>query len=222
MGKMKNRLKTQWNEVYKNEKRPKPIQEDFPDVVKVFKEHNVNRVLDLACGSGRHLVYLASEGFSVYGLDISKEGITKAQAALKEKHLKADLVVGSMYQRLPYETDFFDAIICIRALHHGTIEEISRAIKEMERVLKPKGLIYVTVRKRIPKREMLPHKYIAPRTYVPTEGKEKGVVHYLFNKKLLEKKFKNFKILRLKADHGPKKWEAYYSLLGELKQNSKK
>lgn len=38
------------------------------------------RFLDLACGSGRHSVYLASKGYSVTGIDLSDELIEKARA----------------------------------------------------------------------------------------------------------------------------------------------
>ncbi|GAH89086.1 unnamed protein product, partial [marine sediment metagenome] len=33
------------------------------------------------------------------------------------------------------------------------------------------------------KKKRLPFKQIAPRTYIPLEGDEKGIAHYLFNKK---------------------------------------
>jgi len=36
--------------------------------------------LDLACGSGRHSVFLASKGFEVTGIDLSDELIEKAKA----------------------------------------------------------------------------------------------------------------------------------------------
>lgn len=37
------------------------------------------RFLDLACGSGRHSVYLASQGYEVTGIDLSEELIEKAR-----------------------------------------------------------------------------------------------------------------------------------------------
>jgi len=213
--------RTQWDKIYRNEKAPQQIQRDILEIVDVFKEYDVNRILDLACGSGRHTVYLAKMGFDVYGLDISKEAIKKARSLLQSEGLNVNLIVGSIYEQLPYEDDFFDAVICIRALHHGTIDQIRGAINEIERVLKPGGLVYATVRKRVSKEKRLPHRYIAPRTYIPLEGNEKGVVHYLFNKDLFRKEFRNFKVLELRIDYGPQEWEAYYSLLGELKNKLK-
>jgi len=53
------------------------------------------------------------------------------------------LAVGSMYGKLPYKDNSFDGVICIRELHHSTINHIRMAIKEIERVLKPKGIISI-------------------------------------------------------------------------------
>lgn len=213
--------KKRWDEIYKKEDVLN-LDRNIPQVVEIFKEYGIKTVLDLACGSGRHTLYLAEECFEVYGIDISEEGIMTAKSLLQEKNLHANLIVGSIYERLPYEDHFFDGIICIRSLNHGTIENIREGIKEMERVLKQNGLVYVSVRKRISKKKRLPFKEIAPRTYIPLEGKEKGVTHYLFNKELLRKEFSNFRIRRLEIDYGPKDWEAYYCLLGKLKNDRRR
>jgi Xaa-Pro aminopeptidase len=45
-------------------------------------------------------------------------------------------------------------------------------------------------------------------------GSEKGIPHYRFNKKILLKEFKDFKILDFWIDS-----ENYYCLLGQLKKN---
>ena len=187
-------------------------EEGLDKVVEVFREHGVRRVLDLGCGSGRHLVFFAERGFEVYGIDISETGIGIAEEWLKAKGLSADLRVGSVYERLPYGDGFFDAVVSIRVIHHARIEDIRKAIGEIERVLKPNGLAFVTVRKRVSKRRRLKFKKLDSRTYVPLEGDEKGLVHYLFNKELLRKEFKNFRIYELSVDS-----KGYYRLFGELK-----
>jgi len=38
----------------------------------VFKEHGAERVLDGACGTGRHAIHLAGQGLKVSGFDISE------------------------------------------------------------------------------------------------------------------------------------------------------
>jgi ubiquinone/menaquinone biosynthesis C-methylase UbiE len=210
----------QWDKMFKEKGKVfTKVQEDIPKIAKIFKKHKVKRILDLGCGSGRHLVYLAKHGFEVYGIDIAPEGIKIARKWLREEKLKANLKVGDIYKKLPYQNNFFDAIISMVTLHHNRIEKIRKLIKEIERILKSKGLIFITVTKkktkeelkRIPKEKIWEIKMIAPRTFVPLSHEEKGLIHYWFNKKLLRKEFKNFKIYDI--------WvrKNHYCLLGELK-----
>jgi len=49
------------------------------------------------------------------------------------------------------------------------------------------SIVYLTVPKKKSKNKRLPFKEIEEITYIPLEGKEKGVIHYLFNKKLIRK-----------------------------------
>ncbi|MEM5869638.1 MAG: class I SAM-dependent methyltransferase [Candidatus Aenigmatarchaeota archaeon] len=210
--------KRAWDKIFKKEGKPyKKILKDMRKIVKFFKKRNVKRILDLGCGTGRHLVYLAKQGFEVYGLDISEQGIKIARKYLKKEKVEGKLKVGDIYKKLPYEDDFFDAIVSTKVIHHADIENIRKLIREMERILKPSGLIFITVdkkkpKKEIPKEKLWKIKFIAPRTFMPLTGPEKGMIHFWFNKKLLRKEFKNFKIYDIWIDS-----EDHYALLGELK-----
>ena len=139
---------SQWNEIFKKEGRvfTKPDR-NISKVLKFFKKHNINRILDSGFGSGRHVVYLAKRGFDVYGIDISEEGLRLTESWLEKENLKANLMIGSIFDKLPYSNDFFDAIISVDVLMHAEIEDIRKAIREMERILKPSGLIFLKVRK---------------------------------------------------------------------------
>lgn len=122
--------------------------------------------------------------------------------------------IGSIYSRLPYKSNFFDGVIGIQTVHHSRIENIRKLIKEIERVLKPNGLLFIVVpRKKTLKQYRMESRLIASRTYLPTEGLEKGLVHYLYNKELLRKDFKNFKLHDIWMDSAH-----HYCLLGELKK----
>jgi len=198
----------QWNKIFKKIGKVfiEP-QEDIPKIVRLFEKKGVKRILDLGCGTGRHVVYLAKNGFDVYGIDIAEDGIKIAKKWLKENNLKANLKVGSIYQKLPYKDNFFDAVISTNTIHHERIKNIRKVIKEIERILKPRGLIFITVRRRwfrkfLPKFSIIErygkqksrYKVIESKTYVPLEGGEKGLPHYLFNRESILKEFKNFRI----------------------------
>lgn len=218
----------QWNKIFEEKGRvflePK---NEIIKIAKIFKKSGVKKVLDLGCGSGRHVVYLAKNGFDVYGFDIAEEGIKLAKEWLKDEHLKASFKIGSIYEKLPYKDDFFDAIISTHAIHHGKIEDVRKAIAEVKRVLKPGGLIFINLRKRRIRKfdlknriiekyghQKVSYKMIAPRTYAPIEGGEKGLPHYLFDKKGIRKEFRAFKIHKIwTSDSG-----RHYCLLGEVKK----
>jgi len=221
----------QWDKIFKKRGRVfvKP-QENIPGIVKLFKKRGVKNVLDLGCGSGRHLVYLAKHNFNVWGIDIAESGVNIAKNWLKEEGLKANLKIGDIYKRLPYPNNFFDAIISVQTLHHSRIKKIRKLIKEIERILKPDGLIFITVRRALRvkgwkknkivihrwkgwKKKKVKYKVIGPRIYVPIEGDVRGEIHFSFTKELIKKEFKNFKI--------PKIWTKFghYCFLGESKKN---
>jgi ubiquinone/menaquinone biosynthesis C-methylase UbiE len=220
----------QWNEAFK--KKGKIFlepQENMAEVVKLFKKKEVKKILDLGCGTGRHLIYLAKNKFDVYGIDIAEEGISQSRKWLKSEGQKANLKIGSMYEKLPYKDNYFDAIVSIQALHHERIINVRKAIKEVERILKPGGLVFMSFFKRKLKKAYSPttivkkfgkqqadYKIIEPRTYMSVGGIEKGLPHYMFNKKEIRKEFHNFKIYDIWVDS--RGYSKHYCFLGELKK----
>jgi ubiquinone/menaquinone biosynthesis C-methylase UbiE len=221
----------QWNTMFKKYgKIFKQPQEDVLEISNLFKKRHVRKILDLGCGTGRHTVYLAKKGFDAYGIDIAEEGIKILKQWLKKEKLQANLKIGSIYKKLPYPDNFFDAVISTNTIHHERIQNIRKAIKEIERILKPSGIIFLTVRRRkfiknwqknkiIEKygKQANRYKVIGPRTYMPIEGGEKGLPHYLFNEKLLRKEFKNFKNDKIWVTSDKR----HYGFLAELKKNRK-
>ncbi len=43
------------------------------------------RILDLGCDAGRHLIYMAKQGFEAHGIDISETGLNLTKKGLKGK-----------------------------------------------------------------------------------------------------------------------------------------
>jgi ubiquinone/menaquinone biosynthesis C-methylase UbiE len=190
---------TGWEAAY--QKRPsgeiKPeicVEESLP----FFKENNVNRILDLGCGDGRHLVYLAGRRYQMYGLDSSPTALKLSQDWLDKEGLNAELKCGDMSE-LPWDDGFFDAIICIKAINHHNISLIRTTFKETHRVLRKNGLFLVTAMKNPPPKEWKDGKFteIEHHTYVPTEGHEKDVPHYYLDENELRELMHGYEILKL-------------------------
>ncbi|MFI9556797.1 SAM-dependent methyltransferase [Nonomuraea endophytica] len=70
-----------------------------------------SRVLDVACGSGRHALELARRGCLVTGLDVSAEAVAFARAAATAEGLDLDLRRGDM-RALPADV-VAEAAICM-------------------------------------------------------------------------------------------------------------
>ncbi len=116
---------------------------------KYFPLQSGDKVLDLGCGEGRHVIaaYLEQDVDAI-GVDLSLDDLQSAQ----QKHLpfiQADnpsksfsLSVADAL-RLPFADNSFDKIICSEVLEH--IPNFEAVLNEIERILKPQGLLCVSV-----------------------------------------------------------------------------
>jgi SAM-dependent methyltransferase len=112
-------------------------------LVHCFRTHariRVQRVLDIACGTGPHLVRLAARGYRMAGLDLSRRNIEFLRERLAQRGEAADLVVGDMTDfRLPRPVD---AAICMQDSqgHLLTNEQLLAHLRCVARALRRGGL----------------------------------------------------------------------------------
>ena len=185
---------------------------NLEQITREFKKNKVKKILDLGCGAGRNSIYLAKRGFALNGIDISKEGIELTKEKFRKKGLKGRFKIASCYKRLPYQDDYFDAVISIQVIHHATEKKIKRCINEIKRVLKKGGFLFLTVTKNKKGGRATKIKQVGRRTYVMLDGPEKGIPHYIFNKSLLKKFLKDFHMPIVRLDK-----TNHYILLATLK-----
>jgi ubiquinone/menaquinone biosynthesis C-methylase UbiE len=96
-----------------------------------------SEILEVGCGNGKNMLY--RKDFNFYGMDVSKK-----QIEICEKK-KLNVRQGSMTE-LPYDSNYFDYIICIATYHHLDNDiDRQKALNEMKRVLKKGGKILITV-----------------------------------------------------------------------------
>ncbi len=192
-------MSTVWDNIYKKgeflEREP---HSEVGNIVELFKKKKVNRILDLGCGSGRHTVYFASKNFDVYGLDSSSASLAYTINVLGEKGLNTHLTLHDM-TLLPYDDDYFDAVISIQVIHHNKIKGIQDTVREIKRVLKSNGVIWITmpVSKNEPSKKQ---KEIEPGTFIPLDGREKGLPHHYFSRDEIPVLFSGFSIIDLHID----------------------
>ena len=68
----------------------------FEQAFKKYVPHEVKRVFEPGCGSGRLIVEMARRGYDVTGLDLSTPMLDYCRAALKKHKLKATLIQDDM------------------------------------------------------------------------------------------------------------------------------
>jgi len=107
--------------------------------VKFKKGENV---CDIACGSGEFSIRIARKGCNVYGIDLNEKSILTAKKFANAENLLCEFQVGNA-ENLPYKNEFFDKVICNCSLEH--FDNDIKAITEMNRVLKPEGILMLTV-----------------------------------------------------------------------------
>lgn len=94
-------------------------------------------ICDAACGTGRHLAYLADAGREVIGVDLSLHMLEKARGKVPS----ADLRLGDL-RDLPLEDSEVNSLVCSLALEH--VDRLDLVYQEFARVVRPGGLILVS------------------------------------------------------------------------------
>lgn len=118
--------------------QPAPLLERF--VTSIAPAHGIvpGRGLDIACGSGRDMVYLAVSGWEMTGIDYIEDALQRAQALASSQAVS----IQTEYRDLETGTDpfadyapaSFDLICVARYLHRPLFPW-------MQRILKPGGIV---------------------------------------------------------------------------------
>ncbi|MBM3943903.1 MAG: class I SAM-dependent methyltransferase [SAR202 cluster bacterium] len=104
------------------EKAEERTADEVDALITLFRRHGVpegGRVLDAACGTGRHAVALAQRGYEVVGLDVSPLYIRLADECAKEAGARARFVEGDVLDAVAALGDErpFDAVISMFNSH---------------------------------------------------------------------------------------------------------
>jgi ubiquinone/menaquinone biosynthesis C-methylase UbiE len=104
-----------------------------------------SKMLDAGCGTGTITRKIVDYGCSVVGVDASPAMIELA-ASLSHKDKNANLMSFQLIDtiaELPFEDNYFDGVICSSVLEY--LDEPVKAIRELNRVLKPNGVCLLSV-----------------------------------------------------------------------------
>ena len=120
--------KEKWNrkydsQEYVNGKGPSGWLEDNIDLLS-----SSGKALDLAGGEGRNSVYAAGRGYQVTCMDISENGLQKAEALAKEKNTTITTLLADLNKNSLPENEY-DLVMCFNFLDRNLFSGIRKTIK---------------------------------------------------------------------------------------------
>jgi SAM-dependent methyltransferase len=105
----------------------------------LFESQPIQRILDIGCGTGTHLLALAERGYSGMGIDRSQEMLQQARAKAREKKLPVLFSEANLFNLPMLET--FDAVISHYVMSSMLNEDSFEAsLRSVHQVLKPGGV----------------------------------------------------------------------------------
>jgi SAM-dependent methyltransferase len=124
--------------------------EHDPAIVAFYRrlctEHGVRRVLDCACGTGRHLALFHALGCQVTGSDLSPSMLDRARRNLVGQGIEVPLVRADYRELARHFETPFDAVVCLSSsiLHAPDEEQVLRALQSMHGALRAQGVLVLT------------------------------------------------------------------------------
>lgn len=136
-------------------------QEEVDGLVKLLGLERPMKILDLACGFGRHANRLATLGHNVTGVDLSFDFLDIARTEAKEKNLSVNYIQGDM-RTIPYKAEFERILLLFTAFGYFDDESNFSVLRSIHRALQQGGLFVFD----LPNRDTF-LKYMQP--YIVTE-----------------------------------------------------
>lgn len=93
-----------------------------------FIPNDVSNLVDIGCGNGVFLNYLANERKEIKSL-----GVDRSETALK--YLKVEKLLGSI-EKIPLDDNSFDCVTCLEVIEHIPFNNYKLALSELARVAK--------------------------------------------------------------------------------------
>jgi cyclopropane fatty-acyl-phospholipid synthase-like methyltransferase len=99
-------------------------------------------VLDIGCCSGENALYLASQGYSVTGIDSSPTFIARALLKASKRNLKVKFLLFDSL-KIEHLGMTFDTVIDCGLFHSFPVETRPQYIYSLHQVLRPGGIYHV-------------------------------------------------------------------------------
>ncbi|MBI2639964.1 MAG: class I SAM-dependent methyltransferase [Candidatus Sungbacteria bacterium] len=186
-----------WNKTDYNYDCWETPDDEFLSVFLRWKNKGYSRALDLGCGTGRHSIFLAQNGFTVDAFDLSLDGLQSFEEKIQDKNFNITIKAGDMLD-LPYGRDAFDCVLAFHAIHHTDMVGLKKTIKNIYDVLKPEGEVFLTLTsKEGDSWKKHANNRIDNNTLIKTEGPEVDVPHTYLSYEEARELLTDFQLIKI-------------------------
>ena len=169
-------------------------------VIGRIEYHFFKTVCDYGCGFGFYSMNLSKAGFEVSGFDIAQSSVDITKKVMYENNAVYKEIKQSSITKIDYSDNFFDAAFVNSIIDHLTVRNAELAVKEINRITKRGGLVYLSFDKLNDEDEKLPHDVMDDGSYLYSHGKRKGMVFHNYDRENIEALIRNKEILYLKTN----------------------
>jgi ubiquinone/menaquinone biosynthesis C-methylase UbiE len=116
------------------------------------------RSLDIGCGAGTNVLWLAKQGFEATGMDIAPGAVEAASGRARSEASAAKFVTGDALD-LPFDDRSFNVVTDFGCFHTLPIDRRIDYAKEVARILAPQGTFIMTwMAREVDREEGPPHR----------------------------------------------------------------
>ncbi|AHF80660.1 class I SAM-dependent methyltransferase [Thermococcus paralvinellae] len=119
-------------------------QKEVEFLVKALELKGPKRILDLACGFGRHAIKLAELGHEVVGVDIMEGFLEIARKKAEEQGVSVKFMKGDM-RETNFKEEFDIVLLLYTSFGYFSDEENFKVLQNVYKALKPNGLFCLDV-----------------------------------------------------------------------------
>ena len=179
-----------WDSFYSDNRRPWRGVSDIGDV----PFPSGGRILEVGCGNGKTVLALSKKGFRVTGVDFSRSAIDMCMETMPSA---GEFVCASVLN-LPFDDSSFDGVVSFHVLEHLTADEMSSAVCELSRIMKPGSHILL---KCFAKGDMRSEK--GEELDDSTVIRGNGIIYHYFDEEELRSLFSAFECISIEMKEEP-------------------
>ncbi|MBS3767836.1 MAG: class I SAM-dependent methyltransferase [Candidatus Cloacimonetes bacterium] len=125
---------------YEEHITPEASEKQVDFLIEYLELEKSMKILDLACGYGRHTNRLVQRGYEVIGLDKSEAFLQEARKRAKKFGVNPKYIQGDM-RELDYQQEFDRIILMFTAFGYFSDEENFKVLQNINSALTPGGIL---------------------------------------------------------------------------------